>query len=159
MCVHIAIKLPFYFLNRRLYMTSSGIAGSSTNINELQNLQMKRPGNGGPPPKPNSAEMVSQLAEKLNLTEEQKTKLSSILENNMKEMESQMQNQSANTLDKDSMKSIMEANMNKLNSQIKSILTDEQSTTFQVMINSQKNRSFNEPVPVQNSDREFDYYV
>jgi periplasmic protein CpxP/Spy len=137
-------------------MTTSGISGSSSNYLELQSLRelnrQNQAQNSNMPPKPNADDMVEKMSSDLGLSDDQKTKLKAILEKDMAAREAEMQKNQASGTRPDS--STMKANMDSLNNQIKAILTPEQLTTFNSILESRKN-----DMPSVNQDGRVDTYA
>ena len=115
----------------------------SSSTQNISNSQMSGPMGlqNGPPQKPSIDDMVNKMAKDLNLSDDQKTQLKTILQKNMSEMDSEMSQSSSSTkLDPKTMMSKMDAKIDDLNKQIKSILTPDQATKFQSIIDAQKSQ-------------------
>jgi Spy/CpxP family protein refolding chaperone len=126
-------------------MTTSGITGSTPNPYDVDSvLEQNKTSKGmhGKHKKPNVDDMVTKLGQDLNLTDDQKSQLKSILEKDMASGQAQFQqNQtSSDQVDPTKMKSMMQTSMDNMNNDIKSILSPDQLTKFNSIMDSRKSQ-------------------
>lgn len=145
-------------------MSTLGISGSVTGFTGMQDMQSVNNTQGatqthkshGKHHKPNVDDIVSKMSSDLNLSDDQKVKLKTILEKDFASREADMKDQKTSQIkiDSTSMKSKIQDEMNAMNDQIKSILNPDQLTKFNSMISNSKNN-----VPVSNADGSFNAFA
>lgn len=105
--------------------------GNASNENEINHNH-----------KPDSNKIISELSSKLGLNDNQILSLKNIFQKNAPENQDDLATIQASG-DKVAMKAKMEENFNKINSEIKSILTSEQSSKFDQLVEEKKSNFAN----------------
>ena len=115
----------------RVFMVAIAVMTSSLVSGQPQGGQQ------GPPPAPSAKQIkktVSELAEEINLTKEQETKVLALYESHFEEMEEQMSSGSRPSRDK------MEKLKTSFENKVKALLSDEQKTKFATYLKKQASR-------------------
>ena len=128
-------------------MSISGVTSTSSNY-ELNSI---RSNSKQPPAKPSADEMVTKMTEELGLSSDQAAQIKKIMEDFDAQAEKEMSANQSSTQKTDTDKAnTMKATMDKLNKSIMSVLSTDQQTKFQTILdNMQSQRQNNNPTVYQ----------